>query len=193
MEALVTATGGRFETRRVVGPRPDMQVDAAFGVLGDGRTAVVEMAAASGLALLDVRDRDPMRTTTFGTGQLLVEAAKLGVHQIILGIGGSATVDGGIGCLQACGQPVILDEIGPADVHEPLVGEDLRRVVLVKHAQRFAAGSGEDRCGIGCEQPAHGAQWRGSDFRSAERGDFAAGGGIGSTAQPAGRAMWEDR
>ena len=135
VEALVTATGGRFETRRVVGPRPDMSVDAAFGVLGDGRTAVVEMAAASGLALLDVHDRDPMRTTTFGTGQLLVEAAKLGVHQIILGIGGSATVDGGIGCLQACGQPVILDEIGPADVHEPLVGEDLRRVVLVKHAR----------------------------------------------------------
>src|SRR5688572_14616744 len=135
VEALITATGGRFETRRVVGPLSDMKVDATFGVLGDGTTAVIEMAAASGLALIDARDRDPFRTTTFGTGELLLEAAKLGVKEIILGIGGSATVDGGIGAAQACGQPVILDGIGPADMHEPLVGEDLRRVVLVKHAR----------------------------------------------------------
>jgi glycerate kinase len=135
VDALVAATGGRIETRRVTGPLPDMRVDAAFGVLGDGKTAVVEMAAASGLALLPLEDRDPMRSTTFGTGQLLLEAAKLGVEQIILGIGGSATVDGGIGCAQACGMPVILDEVGPADVREPLIGEDLRRVVLVKHAR----------------------------------------------------------
>lgn len=133
--ALVTATGGRFETRRVTGPLPDMRVDATFGVLGDGETAVIEMAAASGLALLAPADRDPFRTTTYGTGQLLLEAAKLGSKRIILGIGGSATVDGGIGCAQACGQPVILDEVGPADPHEPLVGEDLRRVVLIKHAR----------------------------------------------------------
>jgi glycerate kinase len=77
-----------------------------------------------------------MRTTTFGTGQLLLEAAKLGVDHIILGIGGSATCDGGIGCAQAAGLPVILDAPpGAADVHEPLIGEDLRRVVLVKHAR----------------------------------------------------------
>lgn len=142
--ALVSATGGRVETRTVTGPLPDMRVEAAFGVLGDGTTAVVEMSAASGLALLDPPDRDPMRTTSFGTGQLLVEAAKLGVTHIILGIGGSATVDGGIGCAQACGQPVILDEIGPADPHEPLVGEDLRRVVLIKHQR----GSALDRVKI---------------------------------------------
>jgi glycerate kinase len=135
VEALVAATGGRFETRRVTGPRPDMTVDATFGVLGDGRTAVVEMAAASGLALLPREDRDPYQTTTYGTGELLIEAAKLGVDTIILGIGGSATNDGGIGCAQACGQPVILDGVGPADQREPLVGEDLRRVVLVKHAR----------------------------------------------------------
>ncbi|MEA2710716.1 MAG: glycerate 2-kinase [Phycisphaerales bacterium] len=133
--ALVAATGGRFETRTVTGPLPDMRVDATFGILGDGTTAVVEMAAASGLALLPPEDRDPMRTTTYGTGELLLEAAKLGAREIILGIGGSATVDGGIGCAQACGLPVILDEIGPADIREPLVGEDLRRVVLIKHAR----------------------------------------------------------
>src|SRR5688572_24826785 len=76
--ALVAATNGRFETRSVTGPLPDMRVDATFGMLGDGATAVIEMAAASGLALLAPEDRDPMRTTTFGTGQLLLEAANLG-------------------------------------------------------------------------------------------------------------------
>src|SRR5205814_1389756 len=121
VDALVAATGGRIETRRVTGPLPDMRVDARFGVLGAsaaarepsdsvaGLTAVIEMSAASGLALLAPEDRDPMRTTTFGTGQLLLEAAKLGAGKIILGIGGSATTDAGIGCAQACGQPVILD------------------------------------------------------------------------------------
>ena len=136
VDALVAATRGRIETRRVTGPLPDMRVDARFGVLGDAETAVVEMSAASGLALLPPQDLDPMRTTTYGTGELLVEAAKLGVERIILGIGGSATTDGGIGCAQACGLPVILDDpAGPADVREPLVGEDLRRVVLIKHAR----------------------------------------------------------
>src|SRR5438128_12122733 len=75
VDALVAATGGRIETRRVTGSLPDMRVDARFGVLGDGKTAVVEMAAASGLALLSPEDHDPMRTTTYGTGELLVEAA----------------------------------------------------------------------------------------------------------------------
>jgi glycerate kinase len=135
VEALVAATGGRLETRRVTGPLPDMRVDATFGILGDQKTAVVEMAAASGLALLAPEDRDPLRTTTFGTGELLLHAAKLGVSEILLGIGGSATVDGGIGAAQACGQPVILDRQGAADTAEPLVGEDLERVVLVKHAR----------------------------------------------------------
>jgi glycerate kinase len=134
--ALVAATNGRLETRTVTGPRPDMRVDATFGMLGEGTTAVIEMAAASGLALLPPQDRDPMRTTTFGTGQLLLEAATLGAKEIVLGIGGSGTVDGGIGCAQAAGLPVILDAPpGPADTHEPLVGDDLRRVVLVKHAR----------------------------------------------------------
>ena len=71
VDALVAATGGRIERRRVTGPLPEMKVDAAFGVLGDGTTAVVEMAAASGLALLKPEDRNPLNTTTFGTGELL--------------------------------------------------------------------------------------------------------------------------
>ena len=136
--ALVAATGGRFETRRVTGPLPEMKVDATFGLLGDGRTAVVEMAAASGLALLKEGDRNPLNTTTFGTGELLTAAARLGVHQIILGIGGSATVDGGIGCAQACGLPVMLQDGEPVSPTEPLCGRDLESVVLVKHGRGSA-------------------------------------------------------
>src|SRR5438552_14257744 len=73
VDALVAATGGRIETRRVTGSLPDMRVDARFGVLGNSKTAIVEMAAASGLALLSPEAHDPMRTTTCGTGELLVE------------------------------------------------------------------------------------------------------------------------
>src|SRR4051812_27582343 len=120
--ALVAATRGRFESRRVTGPLPEMKVDATFGVLGDGATAVIEMSAASGLALLQPADRDPAATTTFGTGQLLIEAAKLGVTHILLGIGGSATIDAGIGCAQACGLPVILRDGSPVSPTEPLCG-----------------------------------------------------------------------
>ena len=138
VDALVAATGGRVETRRVSGPLPDVKVDAAFGVSGDGRTAFVEMAAASGLALLAPDDRNPLNTTTFGTGELLVAAAKLGVAEIVLGIGGSATTDGGIGCAQACGLPVILADGEPVSDTEPLCGRDLDRVVLVKHGRGSA-------------------------------------------------------
>ena len=133
--ALVAATGGRFETRRVTGPLPEMKVDATFGVLGDGKTAVIEMSAASGLALLPPEDRNPLNTTTFGTGELLLEAAKLGAKEVILGIGGSATTDAGVGCAQACGLPVILDDGQPVSPTEPLCGRDLPSVVLVKHGR----------------------------------------------------------
>jgi glycerate kinase len=133
--ALVAATGGRIETRRVTGPLPEMKVDADFGILGEGRTAVIEMSAASGLALLKDEDRNPLNTTTFGTGELLVEAARLGVERIILGIGGSATIDAGIGCAQACGLPVILEGGEPVSATEPLCGRDLDSVVLIKHGR----------------------------------------------------------
>jgi glycerate kinase len=133
--ALVAATGGRFETRRVTGPLAEMKVDATFGVLGDGRTAVVEMAAASGLALLKPEDRNPLNTTTFGTGELLMAAVELGVHEIILGIGGSATVEGGIGCAQACGLPVLLEGGEPVSPTEPLCARDLPKVLMIKHGR----------------------------------------------------------
>jgi glycerate kinase len=108
VEALVAATGGRKVTRRVTGPLPSMKIDAPIGILGDGQTAVIEMASASGLHLLKPNQYDPTRTTTYGTGELLLAAAELGMKRIILGIGGSATVDGGIGAAQAWGARFIL-------------------------------------------------------------------------------------
>lgn len=130
--ALVAATGGQLLTRRVTGPLAEMKVDAVFGMLGDGETAVVEMAQASGLALLKPADRNPLYTTTFGTGELLNAAVEAGAKRIVLGIGGSATVDGGIGCAQATGHTIILEEGEPVSATEPLVGADVLRVVLVK-------------------------------------------------------------
>lgn len=99
---LVAATAGRIVAVQVTDPlgRP---VAAEFGLLGDGATAVIEMAAASGLALLTPAERNPLRTTTFGTGELIREALDRKVRRIVLGIGGSATVDGGVGAAQALG------------------------------------------------------------------------------------------
>ncbi len=102
VQALVRATGGRTRTLTVNGPlmRP---VEAAYGILGDGRTAVIEMAAASGLPLVPPGERNPMETTTFGTGELIADALRRGCRRFILGIGGSATNDAGAGMLQALG------------------------------------------------------------------------------------------
>jgi glycerate kinase len=144
VQTLVTATGGTFHTRRVCGPLPEIKVDATFGLLGDGKTAVIEMAAASGLALLKPEDHNPLNTTTFGTGELLVEAAKLGAREILLGIGGSATTDAGIGCAQGAGLTVILEGGEPVSMTEPLCGRDVPSVILVKHAR----GSPIDRVNI---------------------------------------------
>ena len=116
------ATRGRLVTKRVTGPLAEMKVEATFGVLGDGKTAVIEMSAASGLALLKPSDRNPMNTTTFGTGELINAAVAMGVTKILLGIGGSATVDGGIGCAQATGHTIILEDGEPVSPTEPLTG-----------------------------------------------------------------------
>lgn len=102
VEALVAATGGRFEQTEVPGPLGD-PVRARWGVLGDGRTAVLEMAAASGLPLLPEGRRDPRITSTAGTGWLIRAALDAGLRRLIIGIGGSATNDGGAGMARALG------------------------------------------------------------------------------------------
>jgi glycerate 2-kinase len=135
VQAMVQATAGRFVCRRATGPLAEMKIDATFGILGDGKTAVIEMASASGLALLKAEDRNPLNTTTFGTGELLRAAAESGVTHIILGIGGSATCDAGIGCAQGAGLTVLLRDGSPVSTTEPLAGRDLDQVLMVKHAR----------------------------------------------------------
>jgi len=102
LEAFVRSTGGEKKSIRVAGPLMD-PVEAELGILGDGDTAIVEMARASGLALIDELERDPIHATTLGTGQLMCRALEEGCSTIIVGIGGSATVDGGTGMARALG------------------------------------------------------------------------------------------
>lgn len=100
--SLVDATHGRFITTPVCDPL-GKQVTATWGVLGDNTTAVIEMAQASGLHLIPSSQRNPNLTTSYGTGELICAALDLGVKKIILGLGGSATNDGGAGMMQALG------------------------------------------------------------------------------------------
>jgi glycerate kinase len=102
VRALVRATGGALRSARVHDPLL-REIDAEWGVLGDRTTAVVEMAAANGLPLLREDERDPRITSTRGTGELILTAAMSGAHRIVIGIGGSATNDGGAGMARAFG------------------------------------------------------------------------------------------
>ena len=102
VEALTAATGGEFVDVAVKGPMGE-DVTARYGLLDGGRTAVVEMAAASGLALVPKEKRNPRRACTYGTGELMRDALERGARKIIVGIGGSATNDCGAGMARALG------------------------------------------------------------------------------------------
>ncbi|WP_305464604.1 glycerate kinase [Photobacterium leiognathi] len=102
VQSLVDASNGTIIEHSVTGPLGE-QVNGFFGLMGDGKTAIIEMAAASGLHLVIPELRNPMLTTSFGTGELILAALDKGVEHIIVGIGGSATNDGGIGMAQALG------------------------------------------------------------------------------------------
>lgn len=102
VQSLIDSTSGEIVKLRVKGPLLK-DVDAFYGILGDKKTAVIEMAAASGLPLLNKDERNPMETTTYGTGELVLDAVNRGCRKIILGLGGSATNDGGAGFLAALG------------------------------------------------------------------------------------------
>lgn len=108
--AMVAATGGNLVEVVVTGPLGE-PVRACYGVTGDGRAAVIEMAAASGLALVAPHLRNPLKTTSYGTGELIKAALDAGICHLIVGIGGSATNDGGAGMLQALGVK-LLDSCG---------------------------------------------------------------------------------
>ncbi|AOM42107.1 glycerate kinase [Xenorhabdus hominickii] len=102
VESLVVATGGKRISCIVTDPLGH-PVEAFFGLLGDGKTAVIEMSAASGLHLVPMEQRNPLITTSYGTGELILAALEHGAQKLILGIGGSATNDGGAGMMQALG------------------------------------------------------------------------------------------
>ncbi len=106
VDAMVAATGGQIIDVAVSGPE-GKTTEAFYGLLGEGNTAVIEMAAASGLHLVARDERDPRITTSYGTGELILAALQRGVTSIILGIGGSATNDGGAGMMQALGAKLL--------------------------------------------------------------------------------------
>ncbi len=106
VQALVDATGGKLVTQEVTGPMGE-RVEASLGLLGDGESAAIEMAAASGLPLVTPEKRNPLLTTTYGTGELILAALERGRGRLIVGIGGSATNDGGAGMAQALGAKLL--------------------------------------------------------------------------------------
>lgn len=126
VEAFVTATQGRIVSCTALDPL-GIRRESFLGIMGDGETAVIEMAAASGLTLVPLEQRNPMVTTTYGTGELILKALAMGCRRIILGIGGSATNDGGAGCLQALGVR-LMDENGE---ELPFGGGSLDKLVSI--------------------------------------------------------------
>lgn len=145
VDALVAATRGERRTLRVRGPLGD-PVDADFGLIDGGSTAVIEMAKAAGLALVPPGKRDPRITTTYGVGELLQHAYDAGARHFIVGIGGSATNDGGAGMAQALGYH-LLEEKG----HElPPGGLALNRVARI-HVGGVHANWKEAEVDVACD------------------------------------------
>ena len=110
VEALTVGMGGELQTVNVTGPL-GKKLDAQYGILADGITAIVEMSAAAGITLVEDTQRNPLYTTTYGVGEMIRDAIAKGCRHFIVGIGGSATNDGGIGMLQALGYG-LLNEAG---------------------------------------------------------------------------------
>jgi glycerate 2-kinase len=110
MQSLVDATNGKIHSLEVVGPLGN-KVEAQYGILGDGEIGILEMASASGIHLVNPEKRNPLLTTTYGTGELIKACLDHGVKKLLIGIGGSATNDGGAGVIQALGGK-LLDKQG---------------------------------------------------------------------------------
>lgn len=154
-EVLVNATRGRLVEERVSGPL-GMPVTATFGILGDARTAVIEMAQASGLALIPPAQRNPLLTSTYGTGQLIQAALDHGCREFIIGIGGSATNDGGAGLAQALGVKFRDEEDN--EIHRAN-GQALARIARIDLSGRDTRVS-ESRFRVACdvENPLYGPE-----------------------------------
>jgi glycerate kinase len=183
MEVLLGALGGELRQVEVHDPlrRP---VAAAFGLLGEGEAAIVEAARASGLNLVAPEERDPERTDTYGTGELIAAAIRSGARKVLVAVGGSATVDGGRGALEALQEAGLLgaapievlcdvrssyEEAAP--VFAPQKGADPAAVGrLGERLERFAAELPRDPRGVpmsGCAGGLSGGLWaHGAGLRS---------------------------
>jgi glycerate kinase len=126
-EAMLKSASGKWVPHTVTGPLPDMTVEAGFAWFEAAATALIEMAAASGLPLLSPHQYNPMNTTTHGTGQLIKTALNFRPRKILLAVGGSATVDGGIGAATALGWK-FLDSKGLA---VPAAGQGLSQITTI--------------------------------------------------------------
>lgn len=126
VQSLIDATGGTLVHKKVTGPL-GTPVNAMYGILGDGKTGVIEMASASGIHHVTKETKNPLITTTLGTGELILDCIERGITDIILGIGGSATNDGGTGMAKALGYK-FLDQNG---VELPLGGGALDKLAKI--------------------------------------------------------------
>ena len=102
VDALTLGCGGRLQKSSVTGPL-GKKVSCQYGIVEESKTAIIEMSAAAGITLIDENERNPLNTTTYGVGEMIKDAIKKGCRNFIVGIGGSATNDGGVGMLQALG------------------------------------------------------------------------------------------
>ncbi|RKY57040.1 MAG: glycerate kinase, partial [Candidatus Neomarinimicrobiota bacterium] len=132
VDSLVSATDGKFKTCKVLNPI-GKEITAKYGILGDKKTAVIEMAAASGLPLIPREKQNPLYTSTYGTGQLILNALNSGCTNFVIGIGGSATTDGGAGVAQALGVK-FFDKTGKK-INEPMNGK------LIGKCESFSMGN----------------------------------------------------
>jgi len=131
-EVLHAALRGRWVSRDVVGPLPELRVHGSYLWIEDERMAIIETASASGLALLRPEQRNPLSTTSFGTGELIRDAIERGAHKILLGVGGSATVDGGVGAAIALGWRFLYAD----GVAVSLGGGELERIARMERPAR---------------------------------------------------------
>ncbi len=131
-EALMTARNGEWVEETVTGPLPERSVKAGYVWFPDDQSALIEMAEASGITLIDRSELNPLKATTFGTGELMQAALRRGARHLILAVGGSATVDGGVGAAMALGWE-FLDETGRSI---GLGGEALERMVSIRPPAR---------------------------------------------------------
>ena len=146
VKSLVAATDGEIKKKEVTDPLGN-KVEAIYGILGDKKTGVIEMATASGLPLVPRDKRNPARTTTYGTGELIKAALDQGCTKLIIGIGGSATNDCGVGMAQALGGK-FLDEEGKQIGYGGRYLKDIEKIDLSQLDSRIAETEIEVACDV---------------------------------------------